>query len=1310
MVDQYQHGILQVLDSPDAVVQLAECRGIGHKTAEKIKDSWEQSRMMRDGAAALEQQGLPPKQARQLLQKFGQQAQQLVSDDPYTAILDIEGGSFRLAEQVAARVGASPDLPSRAGAAMLHVLQAAAAQNGHSHLPWGQLCSQTLRILTASGRPWSRASSWAHATEELVGRRKLVVEHACPTASGLQPVFQDLAAQTPVEVAGGKEQRVKRWIDSHHKITGEKLSGGQLEAVMRACNAPVMVLTGGPGCGKTFATRTIVKLWRAMKKKVKLCAPTGRAAQRLEQICGVRATTIHRLLAYKGRARAQADESSSDIDPLDLTAAKGGVFEHDGSHPLDVDAVLVDEASMLDLPLTAALLAAIPRDRPCQLLLVGDADQLPSIGAGGVLEAAIQAGVIPVVDLRDIFRQARQSSIVTSAHAINAGQFPHMPLLPASHLQGDSPAGLQQGDALWVKVAEGTSASVLEDLLLQTLQHYLPHTRFNIHTDVQVLSPMRKGLAGTHSLNIRLQALLNPRLPGKLELVQPSHGVTLRQGDRVVQCINCYDKEVFNGDVGVITFVDPAQRTLTVQFAPLADSADRKPHEVEYRGRAIQELELAWATTVHKAQGGESQVVVLVLSASHRPMLQRRLLYTAVTRAKDLLIVVSSQGAIQMAVQQAESSARLSSLMERLQLTATSMGVNTQQHITFGSHPGTEAAPSEAVPAIVGRVLPLPVWLSDMSLFHETDLQFTPEEIEFFAQDDIVTIVPNFSLPVAANNTLNCIWSNYGPFQPNIHVSVPLWLALTLHKRNKCRIEPPDWLEVGRLEEVLELERSTAQVFQPLPFHYIETSRLLLENARDTFGENAYQVRDLVESIRKLRFTKIDAGLAILQGPMTVKLNNLSAMECALIRPFFQGALDRYWKLHKAEQPRDMGTLQPLGPSQEAVQSGSNAGLVQLIKSLKRQHSVRWEAVLLVMDSKPFEDLQYILQDLKDERVWVFAEWIGVQFSPRVDNQWAQGYHALLYNLTDEAVRACPTDTKWVVITNGDNEYADTFFDELASARDADVVAFDYYSRYQRSTGVPCERFGGGPGTPPCKPNKLIWCHTDLGANVFNWPRLIAEDRRFGSLEADSGGLTADHFDGIMAQSLLNAGWRVHHVAGLCLYDHSPTPQRCARTGGVWDDSEAATYLAVGGQCLSREQADERMRAGQGRLEEVTVQLSTDGALEAFNAARTPVEPVIRCLRQADVAAQQQAFREFFGPFCTSDLDASGFQALLLNSEAHAEQAQRSAGVSQVFAHQRVAPAANVSPPKPPPRNANYTPSIRRRVPKRWQGKPPGLD
>ena len=400
-----------------------------------------------------------------------------------------------------------------------------------------------------------------------------------------------------------------------------QLSPQQRQAVETAATQKVLILTGGPGTGKTFTTRTIVALWKAMGKSIVLASPTGRAAKRLSEMTLCEAKTIHRLLEF---------------DPRTMK------FKRDSNNPIEAQAIGIDEASMLDLFLGYSLLKAIPGD--AQLLLVGDIDQLPSVGPGNVLRDLIASEQIPVVRLEQVFRQAQASHIVSNAHRINSGQYPTL----------ESVSLNPRSDCLWLNAPEPEHGV---QGIRELLTYVIPKLGFNPAKDVQVLCPMTRGDVGTRNLNAVLQELLNPSCQDKAELFRG--GIKLRVGDRVIQQVNDYNREVFNGDLGVIAAVDTEEQEVTVQF---------EERFVDYDYADINELALAWAVTIHKAQGSEYPVVILPIFMQHYVMLSRNLIYTGLTRARKLAIVVGTTKAIGLAVKQVKDTERYTYLQERLRL------------------------------------------------------------------------------------------------------------------------------------------------------------------------------------------------------------------------------------------------------------------------------------------------------------------------------------------------------------------------------------------------------------------------------------------------------------------------------------------------------------------------------------------------------------------------------------------------------------------------------------------------------------------
>jgi len=409
--------------------------------------------------------------------------------------------------------------------------------------------------------------------------------------------------------------------------TGKLLAPSQREALRRALTSRVLVLTGGPGVGKTTLINALLRIVTKKGVRCTLCAPTGRAAKRLSETTGMEASTIHRL----------------------LEATPAG-FMRDGDKPIECDLLIVDECSMVDLPLMNHLLRALPSN--AALVLVGDVDQLASVGPGTVLRDLIESGAIPVVRLTEIFRQAANSQIVTSAHRINQGL---MPTLPADHSPDGGKLQTNDGDSDFYFVERDTPEQIAQTLL-QVVKTRIP-SRFKLHPirDVQVLSPMNRGSLGVRELNTLLQSELNPA-----RVEQPiveKFGAQFRIGDKVIQTENNYDKEVFNGDIGQISRIDPNDREVAVRYD------DR---EVLYDFNELDEIVLAYAISIHKSQGSEFSAVVIPLATQHYLLLQRNLVYTGITRGKKLVVLIGQSKALQMAVRNSRSEQRFSGLIERL--------------------------------------------------------------------------------------------------------------------------------------------------------------------------------------------------------------------------------------------------------------------------------------------------------------------------------------------------------------------------------------------------------------------------------------------------------------------------------------------------------------------------------------------------------------------------------------------------------------------------------------------------------------------
>lgn len=625
---------LSVIESQ--IERLTEVPGIAQKRVKLIQTAWVTQKAIKEVMLFLQDHGVSTTYAVKIYKQYEDAAIETVTRNPYQLATDVYGIGFVTADAIARNLGIAPGSEFRYRSGIVHVL-GEAGEEGHCFLPEGELVDRTVKRLEVDDHHPNPEQVLTLIQQmaregELVKTEEPIAElgqfaYYAPPFYGAEQKLADRVQQllqTPLEV---DLPRVQRWIDRFVEKTGMQLSDQQRHAVEQAASQRMLILTGGPGCGKTFTTRTIVALWKAMGKPIALASPTGRAAQRLGEMSGQEAKTVHRLLEF---------------DPKSMK------FKRDSENPIPAQAIVVDEASMLDLFLANSLMKAIALD--AQLLMVGDIDQLPSVGPGAVLQDLMHSGQIPVVRLTQVFRQAQTSHIVSNAHRINQGHLPR--LVPVS--------ATPPSDCLWLGAPEpGDGVRGIQDLITDLI----PHLGFDAAQDVQVLCPMTRGEVGTRNLNTVLQQLINPPNPGKGELVRG--GMTLRVGDRVIQKVNDYDREVFNGDLGIITKIDPEEQEVVVQFAT-GGATLGDPRPVSYDYADLNEIALAWAVTIHKSQGSEYPVVILPIYLQHYLMLSRNLLYTGLTRAKQLAILVGPQKAIGLAVRQVKDQQRYTLLSHRL--------------------------------------------------------------------------------------------------------------------------------------------------------------------------------------------------------------------------------------------------------------------------------------------------------------------------------------------------------------------------------------------------------------------------------------------------------------------------------------------------------------------------------------------------------------------------------------------------------------------------------------------------------------------
>lgn len=616
--------------------RLAAVEGIGEKRQEQIINAWAEQKAIRKIMVFLQSHGIGTARAVRIYKTYGDAACEKVMENPYRLALEIHGIGFKTADQLAVRLGVARDSILRAKAGIHHVLNQL-CDEGHCAQPYEALVEASVELLEIADDV-IRAAITSEVQEE-----RMIVENIVDTtcvfprylhhaeknaAMHLQRLSQGELPWQSIDIA-----KALPWAEKQTNLT---LSASQKAAVEKALQNKVLVITGGPGVGKTTIVNNILKILRAKKMSIALAAPTGRAAKRMTETTGMVAKTIHRLLIF---------------DP------KTFAFKHNQDQPLPCDVLVIDEASMIDIVLFYHVLKALPDT--AALILVGDVDQLPSVGPGAVLMDVINSQVIPTVKLTEIFRQAQHSKIIVNAHRINQGQMPLMHESPASDFF-----------TLYVDSAEG-----IHDKLIEIIATRLPHSK-NFHPihDIQVLTPMNRGGLGTQALNVALQQRLN----GEAEPKITRFGITLSPGDKVIQMINNYDKDIFNGDIGIVQTIDLQEGVIKIQF-------DQRV--VDYDINEMDELTLAYAISIHKSQGSEFPVVVIPVAMQHFMLLARNLLYTAVTRGKALVVLIAEKKALGMAINNNKVTHRLSKLMQRLQ---TQMDQTQNQNLSLVYQNDTE--------------------------------------------------------------------------------------------------------------------------------------------------------------------------------------------------------------------------------------------------------------------------------------------------------------------------------------------------------------------------------------------------------------------------------------------------------------------------------------------------------------------------------------------------------------------------------------------------------------------------------------------
>ena len=611
VVDTFGLDTLAVIEEEPE--RLLSVPGIGQKRMERIRDHWVADQKYREVYATLHGYGIGRALAGRIVEKYSEKAPIVIQQYPYQLANDIAGVGFRTADRIARDVGIDLDHPDRADAATLHLIREAEGQ-GHCFLPRQELVNRA-QNLDVGGEHTQTAINRLMLAGRLIAHPSQIPAEQ-PLYSPTLDRAEALVARRLLSLhaahlnAPRPSAPILKRVESREKL---ELNEGQRSAVLTALTGGVTVITGGPGTGKTTIVKLLLQLAKVRKERWLLAAPTGRASRRLAEATGHDAKTIHRLLEFNGRT---------------------GHFQRGPTQPLEADGVLIDEASMVDVRLMSALLSAVPEG--CRCVLVGDADQLPSVGPGRVLADVIASGQLPVATLSEVYRQAADSGIVQNAHKINAGNAP---------ISGEHESG--KPDFFEIHRSNALEA---QRTLLEVVTTRLSKKGFDPLRDVQVLTPMHNGVLGTEALNTELQNRLNPDGP----FIKRGNRI-FRRGDRIIQLRNDYDNDIFNGDVGTIQLA--SNGTLTVDF---------DGRSVLIRGEQLNDVELAYAISIHKSQGSEYPAVVIALHRAHFVMLRRNLVYTAITRAKRFCCVIGDKWAIRQAIGKSSGGARWTQLTDRL--------------------------------------------------------------------------------------------------------------------------------------------------------------------------------------------------------------------------------------------------------------------------------------------------------------------------------------------------------------------------------------------------------------------------------------------------------------------------------------------------------------------------------------------------------------------------------------------------------------------------------------------------------------------
>jgi len=600
IVDHFKEETLDILDAD--INRLLDIEGIGIKKLDLIKKSWEEQKAIKEIMMFLQSFDISPSYALKIYRTYGANSVKIVQDNPYQLTYDVWGIGFKIADAIGKSVGFSEDHPKRIKAGIIYVLNEASGE-GHVFLPMEELIAKCYEVLGTD------------LTDSLMLFREMESQNLINIINGKVYLAHYYEAERNIEekikaLCGGSSGFTEKEIKAIrlNSIYSEE----QLDAIRNSLTNKILILTGGPGTGKTTALKGIIESYKILKKNIMLAAPTGRAAKRMSEVIGMEAKTIHRLLEYNPQDR---------------------LFQRGEENPLETDLLVIDEISMIDTLLMNSLISAVSLNTT--LILVGDVDQLPSVGCGNILHDLIKSGIIPTAMLTKIFRQAEESQIVVNAHKINKGEFPIL-------LNGEA------SDFFFIQEADN---SKIPDVITELCQHRLPEKfGFDPMKEIQVLTPMYKGDTGANNLNSKLQNVLNRN---KILLTRGEKNFKI--GDKVMQLRNNYDKDVYNGDIGLIEKIAMEDQKLEINFGGRI---------VSYDFLELDDITLAYAITVHKSQGSEYPCVIMPVTTAHYIMLQRNLLYTAVTRASKMLILVGSKQALSMAVGNKKSKKRNTSLFK----------------------------------------------------------------------------------------------------------------------------------------------------------------------------------------------------------------------------------------------------------------------------------------------------------------------------------------------------------------------------------------------------------------------------------------------------------------------------------------------------------------------------------------------------------------------------------------------------------------------------------------------------------------------